>query len=32
LLDRDARIGDQIEFLANELAEREKNGTTPPAA
>ena len=24
LLDRDARIGDQIEFLANELAEREE--------
>ncbi|HEY5543207.1 MAG TPA: hypothetical protein VIM04_08130 [Candidatus Binatia bacterium] len=31
LLDRDSRIGDQIEFLANELAEREeKNGTRPP--
>ena len=26
LIDRDARIGDQIEFLASELAERESTG------
>jgi hypothetical protein len=26
LIDRDARLGDQIEFLAGELAERESTG------
>ena len=32
LLDRDARISDQIEFLASELAERtEHNEDAPPA-
>lgn len=31
LLDRDARLSDQIEFLASELAER-KNDAEPPTA
>ena len=35
LIDRDARIGDQIEFLAGELADRENSvesiSETPPA-
>lgn len=32
LIDRDARISDQIEFLAGELTEREEqNSDTPPA-
>jgi hypothetical protein len=32
LLDRDARISDQIEFLAAELAERQRNDSSLPAA
>ena len=32
LIDRDARIGDQIEFLAGELAERENTAEPIPAA
>jgi hypothetical protein len=34
LIDRDARLGDQIEFLAGELADREnsaESSETPPA-
>jgi hypothetical protein len=32
LIDRDARIGDQIEFLAGELAERESTAKENPEA
>jgi hypothetical protein len=32
LIDRDARIGDQIEFLASELAERESTAQENPEA
>jgi len=32
LLDRDARLSDQIEFLASELAEHKTDTEPPPAA